>query len=207
MNNSATSTCAYTLFSGGDSQFLRSVSIPLAEVLGQDLANDESTRFTDDRPDFLNTSSRPGADATILIGGIVGVFAFFSSWLASKILDDIYETKFQPAIRKVLGAADAKLKGANAKKAKMFLMGISYADKEVFILIGIVGDTFAEILGWEHMIETVHGIAVRWIDSNSSDQPIHLYIVDRGKVNIEPILFDNLISAHGYIQYVDRMTS
>lgn len=203
MSNSEISTCSYTVFAGGDHHFFSSVSIPLAEILGDNLKNDDSATFTNDLPEYLAIDSRPTADAAILIGGVVGVFIFFSSCLASKILDDIYEAKFQPAIKRALGAADNKLHGANATKPKMLQLGISYADKHVLILIGIVGDTFDDILNFEHMIKTVHRNAVEWIENNSFSEPIHLYIINCGNVNLEPMLFDSLMLAIRHIRSID----
>ena len=106
----STQSCSYTVFSGGDSAFIRSVSAPLSEALSADLAGDGEAIPADGLPEFLGEiDSRPQNDGGILIGGIVGVFAFFGSWLASKVLDDIYEAKFQPSIKMILGSADKKL--------------------------------------------------------------------------------------------------
>ncbi|MBA3964362.1 MAG: hypothetical protein H0X47_01015 [Nitrospirales bacterium] len=200
MSNSDESRFGYTVFAGGDRNFLRSVSIPLVEILDNYLESDESATFTEDLPDYLAIDSRPAAEAAILIGGVVGVFAFFASWLATKILDDIYEAKLQPAIRRALGTADQKLEETNSRKAKMLLLGISYAEKRVFILICIVGETFVEILNSEHMIKMVHRNAVVWIENNSFSEPIHLYIVNHGNVNLEPLRFDSLALAHRHIR-------
>ena len=142
-------------------------------------------------------------DGSILIGGVIGVFTFFGTWVASKFLDEVYEAKFQPAIRKVLGLAGSNLTGANAKKPKMLQLGISYAEKNVFILIGIVEDSFEEILKSENRIKPVHANAVDWIDANGVGKPIHLYIINRGNVNLEPELFDTLGQAHNHVRKLD----
>lgn len=204
MSDANSSICGYTVFAGGNSQFFRSVSIPLIEALDEDLHNDNAVRFTKDLPDFLDVDSRPQMDAAIVIGGIVGVFAFFASWLATKVLDDIYEAKFQPAIKRALGSAENQIADHAGPKPMMLQVGISYADKRIFILVGIVGHTFAEILASEHMIATVHRNAVEWIENNSfTEQPIHLYIVNRGRVNFEPMLFDSLMLAYRHIKSID----
>lgn len=199
--------CRITVFAGGDQHWFRNVSIPLIESLEHEIMDDDSITFKYDLPDYLQVDSRPKADAAVLIGGVVGIFAFFASWLATKVLDDVYEVKIQPAIRKALGAADTKLSGANATKPKMLQLGVSYADKNVFILIGIVDDTFDEILRAEHMVKSVHKSAVEWINKNDACQPIHLYIIDRGNVNLEPMQFDNLQLTHKHIQKLDFRAS
>lgn len=200
MNNSEISTCSYTLFSDGDHHFINSVSIPLATIISEKLENDDSVSFTNDLPQFLATDSRPTAEVSLLLAGIIGVFTFFTSKLASKVFDDIYKVKFQPAIMKALGAADNQLKGANATKPKMLQLGISYADKQVLILIGIISDSFDNILKFDHMITMVHQNAVEWIDKNSYNESIHLYIINGGKVNLEPRLFDNFTLANEHIK-------
>ena len=195
--------CGYTVFSDGDKSWIRNVSIPLAEALEQIATDDNSISLRDELPEYLDVDSRTTADGAILIGGVVGVFAFFASWLATKILDDVYEAKFQPAIKNALKSANAKLQGANATEPKMLQLGISYADKRVFILIGIVADTFDEILHSEHMIKSVHANAVDWIKNNDLQHAIHLYIINRGNVNLEPELFENLELAHLHIRKLD----
>ena len=203
MTSTENTACGYTVFSGGDECWIRNISIPLTEALKQIAMHDDSITFRDELPDYLAVDSRPTADGAILIGGVVGVFVFFASWLATKILDDVYEAKFQPAIKKALGSADTKLSGANAKKPIILEVGISYTDKRVFILIGIVADTFDEILRSEHMIKSVHKNAVEWINNNDSQHPIHLYVINRVNVNLEPELFENLELAHRHLRNFD----
>lgn len=204
LNNAQSETIRYTVFASGDSQFFNTASVPLAECLESAFVDDDSPVFTNDLPEYLSVDSRPKADGGVVLAGIVGVFAFLTTWLAKKVLDDVYELKLRPSIRKALGAADNQLKGTNAAKPKMLMVGISYADRQIFILIGIVGDSFEEILASEHMFHTVHANAVQWADDNPSDQPIHLYIVDRGTTNIEPMLYNDLTSVHRSISNLER---
>jgi hypothetical protein len=203
MNNANLVNCRYRVAASGNSDFYRAVSIPLAEALEHDLKRDDSATVANDLPDYIDISSEPMADGAVLIGGIVGVFAFFASWLATRLLDDIYESRFQPAIRRALGTADQRMHGANASKSKVLQVGISYADKRVFILIAIIAETFADVLNSEHMIKTVHHNAVLWIENNAFTEPIHLYIVNRGSVNLEPRLFNSLMLAHQHIRSID----
>ena len=203
----STQSCSYTVFSGGDSAFIRSVSAPLSEALSADLAGDGEAIPADGLPEFLGEiDSRPQNDGGILIGGIVGVFAFFGSWLASKVLDDIYEAKFQPSIKMILGSADKKLDGANANQPKMLQVGFSFSEKCVFILIGIIDDTFDAILQSEHMIGTVHKNAVAWIEANELAAPVHLYLIDHGTVNLEPLVFDSLSAVHRHLRTIEPKT-
>lgn len=198
-----TSEYKYSMFCWGNRIFLQSIAIPLVEILEDDFKNDDSQITSNEFPDYLKVDSIPTMDAGIVIAGIVGVFAFFASWVATKALDEIYKAKFQPAIKKALRNADKKFKDDKHPVPKMLQLGISYADKNIFILIGIVGDTFAEILNSENKIKTVHDNAVKWIESNSYSKPIHLYIMNKNYVNINPLLFENLNMAMGHIKTLD----
>ncbi|MBL8856399.1 MAG: hypothetical protein JNK57_20705 [Planctomycetaceae bacterium] len=204
MNNTHSESIGYTIFASGDSEFFNAAPIPLADCFEAAFVNDDSPVFTSELPEFLSVDSRPKADGGVVLAGIVGVFAFFSAWLAKKVLDDVYEIKLRPSIRKALGAADDKLDGANAAKPKMLMVGFSYSDRQIFILIGIVGDSFEEILASEHMIRTVHENAIQWAEKNPSEFPIHLYIVDRGTTNVEPMLYHDLALVHRSIANLER---
>ena len=204
MKNIESIECSYTIFSGGDHHFYKAVTIPLATILNDKLKSDASISFTNDLPKYLSIDSRPIADASLLIGGIVGIFTFFASKLANKVFDDIYKVKFQPAIMKALGVADNKLSGANAKKSKMLQFGISYEDKQVLILIGILEDSFDDILKIDHIISTTHSNAVKWIDNNSYNGAVHLYVINGGQISLEPKLFDNLTLANEHIKTLTR---
>jgi hypothetical protein len=129
MKSKDNAPCSYTVIASGDQHWLRDVPIPLTEALQLIARHDDSLQLQDEFPDYLYIDHQPKADGGILIGGVVGVFAFFASWLASKVLDDVYEVKFQPAIKKALGSADSKLSDSNAIKPKMLQLGFSYADK------------------------------------------------------------------------------
>jgi len=204
LNNTQSESIGYTVFASGDSEFFRAASILLAECLKTAFVDDDSPVLTTELPKFLSVDSRPKADGGVVLAGIVGVFAFLTTWFAKKLLDDVYEIKLRPSIREALGAADVKLDGANAAKPKMLMVGISYSDRQIFILIGVVGDTFEEILASERIIPMVHANAVQWAEKNPSNLPVHLYIVDRGTTNIEPMLYKDLASVHRSIANLER---
>lgn len=190
---------SYTVSSSGDQHWLRAVSIPLAETLEQSFEHDDSIQRIDDLPDYLRIDAKPTADAAILIKGVVGIFATLGLTLGYKILDDVYEVKFRPAILKALGAADEKLSGANSSEAKALQLGIIYVDNDVTILITIVGRSFAEILKSENQILAIHSAAVEWIEQNEATERVHLYIVNGGKFDPKPLLFENLKLAQSYL--------
>ena len=203
MNESESNNCEYTVFAGGDSRFFSSVAFPLTAALEEELRGDDSVKKTKKLPDFLHVDSRPQADASVIIGGVVGIFMFFTSWLGKKVLDEIYEAKFRPAIKRALGEVDNNMSKEKKRSLTMLQVGVSYNDKRVFILIGIVGYTFSEILASEHMLASVHRNAVEWIENNSFAEPILLYIINHGNVNVEPIRFDSLIHADRYIRTIE----
>ena len=190
--------CEYTVYSGGKRSWLRAVSIPVAESLEE--LESQTFRKRVDLPSYLEIESRITNDSGLAIAGVIGVFAFFASWLSAKVLDDIWETKFQPAFRKALGDADSKLPDAGDPVPKMLQIGISYADKQVFFLVALIGDTFDDILiSSESTLKAVHRNAIAWVEENGAKSPVHVYVVNRGKMNLEPHCFDNLILAHRYL--------
>lgn len=204
MNKTHSESIGYTIFASGNSEFFQAAPIPLAGCFDAAFVDDDSPVFRKELPEFLSVDSRPKGDGGVVLAGIVGVFAFFSTWLLKKVLDDFYEIKLRPSIRNALGAADEKLEGVNATKPKMLMVGISYSDRQILILIGIVGDSFEEILAAEHMIPAVHANAVLWAENNPSEFPIHLYIVDHGTSNVEPMLCHDLTSVHRSIANLER---
>lgn len=199
MNESTDTTdCTYTTLVGGDAAFIRAVGIPLVEALDATIPADGICRDESEPDDALAINDRPRNDV-VAIAGIVGVVLYFGSCITKKILDDIYAVKIQPKVKEILGQADNRLSGANSRKKKMYQFGIRYAEQRVFVLIGVVGETFDEVLGQCHLLTTIHTNAVHWIKDSGRQKPIHLYVVQDGCVNVAPLLFDQLAEAHGYI--------
>jgi len=190
--------CTYATLIAGDASFIRAVGIPLDEALEEDLRDNGSLRNSDDLNEVLAVDERPRNDFGSF-SGIIGVVLFLTGWVTKKILDDVYTIKFQPTVKRILGQSDEQLTSFNARKKKMYQMGIWYDEQQAYILVGIVGNSFKDILNDHDLLPVVHMNAVSWIIKNGRGKSIHLYLLENGKMNITPLLFDKLVDMHRYI--------
>ncbi len=193
-------SCSYRFNYAGPSTFVRKVAIPFAESLEFQFADDDSVHEAQSVPAYLETGPtkrRMDAGTTVIL--TLGVSLFLVKWFAERVLDDVYDAKFQPMIKKALGTADKGVHPNSASRPKMFMLGISYSQANVFILIALVADSFQEILESERMIHTAHENAIKWIENNGVGEPIHFYSIEYGKLNLEPVQFKNLKTAHAAI--------
>jgi len=106
----------YTVVTSGNKDWILDVAVPLSEGLETEGQKDGNLVFERNLPNLLNYDSQPKASSSFLIAGVVGIVVFLATRLGGKIVDDIYELKLQPIIRKSLAPADSKLKGSNSKK-------------------------------------------------------------------------------------------
>lgn len=192
------SHCTYSTLVCGDASFIEAAGIPFVKLLDDSLPTDGISRNEPELDSALAINAHLRNDMAA-IAGIIGVMLYFSSWITKKILDDIYTVKIQPKLKEILGQTDEQLSDANSRKKKMYQFGVWYAEQRVFILVGIVGDTFNDILEQCQLLTTVHANAVHWIKENGRQETIHLYIVQDGQVNIVPLLFEVLAKAHSHI--------
>lgn len=190
--------CRYTTFVRGDESFFRAVGIPLANAL-EGLPSSEISHKDGDLDESLAVNKHP-QNVPVLIGGAVAVFLFITGRIAGKIVDDFYTAKIQPIVKRVLGQSDQKLTGAIVRKKKMYQRGVWYDQERILILIVIVGDSFGEILNHHDAIPAVHATAVTWIAVNGRHKAIHLYLLEDGRVNAMPLLFDTLIAANQHVE-------
>jgi len=193
-----TAVSVTTMVSGG-AGFIREVGVPFARDLETSCDN-TTVEFARELPEFLDHDSGFRNDGGVSIGVSIGVGVFLASWAGEKVLDEIYDKHIKTHVQKALGTSDAKLAGADSKKPRMLQVGISYNDEKVFILIGLIGDTFDEILVLEPQIKQIHGLAKLWIEANNFDSTVHLYLLRKDRCNLKPVEFATLNSAHQYLR-------
>ena len=124
---------------------------------------------------------------------------FLASYIGKKVLDDVYSAKLQPIVKRILGHTDDKLTHANARFKKVYQLGVWYEQREVLVLVAVVGDSFGDILRRQQVLTTVHTNAVTWIMQNGRQKAIHFYIVDKGIANAGPLLFDTVMQAQKHL--------
>jgi hypothetical protein len=192
-------SCTYTTLVSGDSEFVKTVGIPLAEALESELSPSGIHQNVDEVDQRVGLRKPIQIQNSFLIGGIVGVLLFVVARMGGKVVDEIYAVKIQPIIKRVLGASDRKLGNANVRSRKLFQLGVWYARERVLVMVVVFGRSFEEILSHHDLLATVHANALAWIDANGRCKSVHLYVVEAGQVNAAPVLFDTLMDANAHI--------
>ena len=185
-----------TTICGGNSTVFRTLGIPLSEALESDAALDV---HDGDLPAPLQTEPRPQMDAAA-IAATIGILAFLGSWAAKKVLDEIYAAKIRPKIKEIFGSSDAQSLPNKPGKKWLFQLGVWYEEEQVLVLLTLVGDSLHEILEQEHLLPTLHSGAVDWLIRNGADSPVHLYIVENGNANLEPLTFNHVTESQRHIE-------
>jgi hypothetical protein len=189
---------SYAILSSGNSKIFRAISIPLASNI-ETMADDAGLKHRP-LPDngVFTINSNPRAICTEGAAA-VGILLFVGSWFASKILDEIYEIKLKPIIRKVIQKADEIELFSSKKHTFSFIVGIHYEDQGKLVIVALKTNKKNDLLENLEFINNFHTIALRNIEQTSDELPIHLYIVEDGKANQEPIRLNNLQEMHDRI--------
>jgi hypothetical protein len=181
---------------GGDSRVIRALGIPLAESLK---ADGVEFREQGDAPEFLQASGRPMAGAGA-VAAVFGVLVFLGSWGAKKLLDELYATKIRPKIDEVVRSTEAQALKSGRGKKWLFQLGVWYEEERVLILLTLVGDNLRAVMAQEPLLPQLHALALTWLRENRSAAPVHLYIAECGRANLEPLLFERASEAQGYLE-------
>ena len=107
---------SYAVISDGDRHVITDAAIPLALELKSIIGSDHNWREMDSIPSYLGELDTEPRNEAVLVGAIVGAAVFFTSWVATKFLDEIYSMKFREPLRKALLAADQKFTGESEKE-------------------------------------------------------------------------------------------
>lgn len=180
----------------GNASVFRALGIPLSDALD---ADDGIDLHEGDVPPPLQTEPHPQMGAAA-IAAMIGVLVFFGSWAARKVLDEFYEAKIRPKIKHIFESSDAKGLSNNPGKKWLFQLGVWYKEERVLVLLTLVGDSLNKILRQEHLLPTLHSHAVDWLIQHGTDSPVHLYIAEDGKANLEPLTFNHVTEAQRYIE-------
>ena len=70
------------------------------------------------------------------------------------------------------------------------MVNIWYGQNNVLVTVAIVGSNFEEIVSQLNLMGQVHAGALHWIATRGVSAPVHHYLLEDGKVNAEPLLFE-----------------
>jgi len=176
----------------GQSCFVREVAIPAGETI-EEIAKeypcvDEAELNIVPQP----TASLSGLDA------LIGVSIFLGGWAGTKFLDEIYDAKLGPAIK---GYFRKYIERSGSDKK--YSLSILARSKETSgaVLICCVGSSIEEIELSERRIPRALGVTEKLL-SSSKNKSVYLYVIESGKINLEPKAFDNL---EGALEGLKRM--
>jgi hypothetical protein len=188
----------YSVLSSGNARFLRALPIPLAsnmEMIAED-AGLKYAPFPED--EVFAFDARPKAIGTETAAA-VGILFFVGSWLVSKILDEIYDIKLKPIIRNLIQKADEIVIFGSKKRALSFVIGIYHQDKQKLVLVVLKSTDKEDFLSKIEMISNVHAAARQNVEQPKYEAPLHLYVIEDGEVNSEPIQLNNMQQAYEHI--------
>lgn len=178
----------------GDSAFIRNSVMPCSEKI-QAL----SKRFPPTASDGSwqhGMVARPRADFGA-IEGVVIATVFVGQWAAKKALDAAWDHVW-PAVRSAISEPVPGKKYALSVHMRNSRTGKS-------ILIAVVGGSEEEITKSEHLISTVLADAYRKADQSLVElTKVHLYVIENGQVNPEPI---RLMTFQAACEYLKGMES
>lgn len=185
----------YTSVCAGDASFLRALPIPLASDL--EVVAKEAEIKHENLPtiDVFAVDKRPknlGLESAVA----AGIILFVGSWFAKKLLDEIYDLKLKPVIRRVIQKSDEITIFGKKKRSFVFLVGVYYRDEEKLVLVALKAKDKAVLVNDLERIRDVHTSAYRKLTMPEYDRPLHLYVLENGQANVEPIQLRNMQEAY-----------
>jgi len=163
----------------GQNIFVKEVAIPVGEVIEEIAKEYPCTDDIDLKIAFRPTAFLTGLDALIAIS------IFLGGWAGTKFLDEIYDAKLGPAVKKYLHSYIEK-RGSDKKYSLAILARKRGVNGSA--LICCIGSSIEEIESSKKHIPVTLGIAEDMLDS-SIDSSVYLYVIEAGRVNIEPKIF------------------
>lgn len=169
------------VFAAGNANFLKAVVIPLVEYM--EIVSSEYP-CKDEEPPRQNPI-RPQADATGICG-IVGV-SFIIAWAMTKVFDEIWLATISPKIRQLL---TKYFHGNKSQKKYAVAISTHVKDDRITIFTVCIGKTVKEIEESLSKIRSVLEMAKSNVNPNEKNK-VHMYLVEGGSCNVEPIKFNN----------------
>lgn len=165
----------------GQNVFVKEVAIPIGEVIEEvakeyPCTDDAALRISPRHTAFIS-----GLDA------LIGISVFLGGWVATKFLDEIYDAKLGPKIKEYLWPYIER-HGSDKKYSLAILARKRGAGGSV--LICCIGSSIEEIESSERHIPAALTIANELLDTSTGNS-VYLYVIESGKVNLEPEVFES----------------
>lgn len=180
------------IISVGSSRFIRECAIPTIEDI-EPLANGDFEASSFGNMEQLK-NSKPQADAITvpLVGLLIGV----GSWLAAKVLNDIYAETLGKKVRNCIKRI-VRPTPENSEKAVALILG-NFRNGAT-VVIAATGKTEKELLEAEANIPTVITVISNFPTESSPDQTVYLYRLSGSNLNLVPEQHESIKAAIGSI--------
>jgi len=186
---------SYSVTAGGNANFLRTFAIPLAD----ELAKLEETRHVEiPEKNIFKHDSRP-KNLDLVTAGFFGVVLFLPGWFAVKVIDEIYDIKIKPLVRKVIHKADSIEIFSKRKNKKVFALSVFHEGMDVLVIVAIKEESIKNLDAGLENLSSIHAAANNIIQTGKHKNEVHLYVLSEGKVNVQPYIHNNVESAHKQI--------
>lgn len=183
---------SYSVISAGDSDFMMTFSIPLAE----ELEHTEGLRYRAlPNTGILERDIRPKANEA-LAQWVIGVLLVIPGWLAWKVADEIYEIKIRPKVRELIRKADSIEIFSSKSKCKVVALEVLEEKANVLIILAAKEKSLERLELASEKLNSLLPNASRYIEEHDSKNEVHLYVLHEGKVNLEPLVHQNVELAH-----------
>jgi hypothetical protein len=183
----------YTFFVGGQNPFLRVGIDTIAEEIEPlfEATDWEYSKELMKNNQSLYIDTRPTADAGTVSGVVIGVCLFVGAWVGEKLLDEFYEAKLRPRLVQLLSKILRKSNFPPGKGLE-YQQLVTFEDLGLTVIIRLLLKQENEIEESLNLLLHTHKLAADWIEKNGKKAPIHCYIVENGKSNIEPLFYSSL---------------
>lgn len=165
----------------GKSLFYKEVAIPTGEEIVQLSRKYPCSEEADD----VDIKFRPTAFLTGL-EALIGVVVFLGTWSVKKVLDDVYEEAFRPAIREKI----RKYIGSNEAEKKYSLsVALNKRNSPTSVLICCTGASLEEIENSELYLGKIVALIEGHFLEKQTERRVLLFNIDNGKFDLEPKTF------------------
>ncbi len=191
-------TISFNTIVSGDSKFIRTFGIPLADELDKNAKVLNIQRVTLPTNKLFEIKTNPqNIESTTL--GLFGILLTIPGWFAVKILNEIYDIKIKKIVRNIIEKADEIEIFSSKNKYKAFVSYAFIEEENILVIVAIKNKKLIDLASNIDSIPNIHASALSTLQNGSYSEIVHLYIVVDGKVNIKPYEHEDLESAHKQI--------
>lgn len=196
------SAWSFTVLGVGQANHLRNCCAPFAAALSSELANHEgipARHLENDSPLGFARRAQPRA-ALSGMEAMVGVLLFVLGWGAKRVLDDVYEVKVRPHIRKLLGENVTP-----SVRPAIVVVAIWHERLQKGAIIAFGGDSLDGRSASEAKVSSIHLKAERLLELDQSGKPLVLFGVHNGLLVQGPLFFESLPQVYQHLSASDAI--